>query len=135
MILVNSEHDVDFYMISFPSDRISLKDLRNRKPEFFDASSVACAKLFEQDASANTANEIMTMLYSEREIAQGAFWRAQNVTFDKTYAEDLHGCAEDLAKLYELYGLSSGPHQTRELIRGIESQAEAQARAHTGPLR
>ena len=38
-------------------------------------------------------------------------------------------------QLYQQYGLSSGPKQSAELVRGIENQAVAQAKALLGKPR
>lgn len=94
-------------------------------PDRFD---VEVGRRFGQidDDSTFTLNLI---IYLERLLAHGAFEdaRSSGKAVLSEAGLDRSECLDDLTTFYSAYGLSSGTHQTEQLVRGIESQAFAQA--------
>lgn len=116
---------VNYTSIVFPSDRITLADLRRAHPERFDAEGGDRFKRSERDPSF----ALNSILYLERLLARAAFEQAlgSSAGVIEDSGLDRHDCVKELASFYALYRVASGPHQTEQLIRDIESQAAAQA--------
>lgn len=116
---------IDFKSIAFPSDRVTVADLRRAHPERFDAEG---GDLFEPAASGRCFY-LELILFMERLLARAAFEEALGDSGGilGTRGLDRDGCVEELTEYYRLYRVADGRHATEELVRGIESQAAAQA--------
>jgi hypothetical protein len=139
--------EIDFSRISFPSDRLTIKAVRDwvgqkYGAKRFDKALIDRADHAESDEYKNlfTARSgVIDLMAGERELARNAFVAALDgykprrigrQDIDK--AGDRRGTRDVLHIDYQRFGLSSGPKQTALLIREIESQAVAQAEEHLG---
>jgi hypothetical protein len=116
---------VNFTSIQFPSDEISIAQLRRQFPEHFDIGLEMPMKsqpiFFLSRAERDNAEELLgNMLYCERIVALDAYANAKGM---KQPDCDIDEIKEDLNTFYCKFGLSQGEHQTVELIREIERQA------------
>lgn len=124
-LVPDQDPQLDLTKIAFPTDRLSIKELRKLYPAEFDAEALT-------QFNHRPAAELNATFSVERAVAKAAFEatlgraspQAQN-----EYAMDREELADSLVQ----YGLASGPHQAEQLIRNIEAQAVAQAKAF-GPL-
>jgi len=116
---------IDYTSLQFPSDRLTLLDVRRAHPERFDVEG---AERFA-DPDGVDHLPLNTLLYMERLVARAAFEVALGKSAD-LYAERglvREECLEEMAEMYQMYGLSTGPQHTEQMIRTLESQAAAQA--------
>jgi hypothetical protein len=115
---------VDYSSIVFPTDRITLADIRRVHPAGFEDDP---AQGFNHPAPVNDVN---TAVYIERLLAHAAFDRALGRSTDvlRDAATDRAGCVEELTQYYRTYGLAEGPQHTEQLVRRIEAQATAQVK-------
>jgi hypothetical protein len=120
------EPSLDFRRITFPSDRITIGTLRAAHPHIGGSPTDG----IPEDSDVNA------LLGVEREFALRAFrkalGRSRPPSRDGDYRRELASCLDDG---YVRYGLSSGPHDTEVLLRGIEAQAAGQAREWIGRSR
>lgn len=116
---------VDYTSISFPSDRVTMADVRRAHPERFDVED---GDAFERTGDDPTFT-LGLVVYLERLLARAAYesslGKPGNVIGQR--GMDRADCVEELTKFYATYGVANGSHQTEELVRDIESQAAAQA--------
>ena len=109
---------IDFSRIPFPTDKLTVGDIRARTPHFFETWEV------------NLEN-LQGLLMTERTVAGKAYaaalrqpdphpnWRQDDLTLA-------------LMDVYKAYGLTTGIKHTRELKKSIEAAAQAQAADHLG---
>ena len=121
--------EIDFNKIRFPSDRLTLQNLRRLSPDHFDPDKDGLRLLFD-DSPKNPMLDVLELIHLERHVAQGALWQAQGHKSD--YLDDMPGYAEDVAKLYIHFGIAKGQHHADELVRNLQSQAAAQAPQRSG---
>jgi len=119
----NPEPRLDLTRIDFPSDRITIKNLRQLSPQAFDPRSKEWAD-FEDDL------ELPGFLRLERDLANAAFDAVLGRRTVVMSGEEV----EMLAALYVRYKLASGPHHAEQLIRSFEQAAAEQARQITPDL-
>lgn len=136
------EPSIDFTQIEFPSDGLTVKDMRKAIPNGFDLP------LPEQNAHnavgwlrrRSLESVLGGTIDTEREIAALAFYAALGrEPPPKNKGESLERklgprwqAAEALIGDYQILGLASGEHQGEEMIRKIEAQAAAQAQRFLG---
>jgi len=127
----NQKPQLDIAKIAFPTDRLSIKDLRKLFPAEFDGPD----ERVEFFGVGGRGQDLEAVLQLEREIARKTFevalGRAPSDWAEK-YEIDPR---EDVAKSLIEYGLASGPNQAEQMIREIEAQATAQAKALGLPSR
>jgi hypothetical protein len=115
---------LDYTSIQYPSDRITVGDIRRTHPERFDSER---AELFNR--TGNDPNfAISVILYLERLLAHAAYEdaRGKGVNVFGPSGLDREDCLEELTQFYALYGVAQGTHHTEQLVRDIEAQAAAQ---------
>jgi hypothetical protein len=107
--------------LRFPTDGVTLSEMRRVDPWVFDMEPADPSRLATTTVFGAHRIEIV--------LAQRAFARAAGRT-----PSDGWGPRDDLVSVlncaYRSLGISRGLHQTRELVRGIETQAEVLARPH-----
>lgn len=120
-----TSHPIDFTRIRFPSDRITVANLRRAHPVRFDVEG---AVQFEGVQDNDPEFLVPVMMALERMLARNAHSIAAGMGTDVLTKECLEraDCIKDLTDCYAAYGVSSGPNQTEELVREIEAQAVAQ---------
>ena len=127
---------VDFSPIEFPSDRISIKTLRQVHPDLFDKGFADehndddQPQFFYNDHHGSQLERLAEMLHYERLIAADAYAKATGLEMpERVEASELVLSAkEDLERHYKHFGIADGPNETKELTRGIERQARALAK-------
>lgn len=98
-----------------PTDGVPLGRLRQTEPHLFREYIV--------DAE---DSDVIAAVGHELSIAHAAFREAVGLPHPDGYYGRAHN-VDVLNDVYARYGISSGMHQTEELVRGIERQAAAQA--------
>jgi hypothetical protein len=125
---------IDFTKIAFPSDRITVKSLRDAFPHSFDLP----AHSFDQSSTrsyerGSVAQALDGIIDAERLLAGIAFKRALGQPMSSDEGRfDRSEFLDALETDYGRVGLASGAHQVEELMRAIEAQAVEQARHHLG---
>jgi hypothetical protein len=115
---------IDFTAISFPSDRLTFKDLRALDSKQ-DAQS-------DPGTFSKNSDFFDTMRYLERLLAFLAFETAcgrAKAAKKEIAAGDIgiKGMAKDLSEFYIRYGLATGPAAAEELIKSVRAEGEKQA--------
>jgi hypothetical protein len=124
---------IDLSKIQFPSDELTVKAIRRLWPESVDTEKEV--ELFTDEGYHGGPGELLwSMLVMERDLARATFGAEYGREPEILYADhDVSLVADDLRKRYIEFGIASGQHHASQLIRGIESQASAQARQHFPP--
>jgi alpha-D-ribose 1-methylphosphonate 5-triphosphate synthase subunit PhnI len=139
--MTESEPKIDFTQINFPSDKLTVRMLRTACPEGFDVDcpqdSLALAGSNDRGYyDRRSFDEFLGMglIDIERLVAERAFkvFLGQSIQGDERLSnrDELISCLVTEYKDY--YGLARGEHEALAMIRGIEAQADAQARQHPG---
>jgi hypothetical protein len=124
---------IDFAKIAFPSDKITLADLRCVHPREFDTRgrNFFDSPRMSRADNARPQEALAEMLSIERLIARLVF---ESVSRGKPQASVLNSPWEDdvelieaLSSYYERYGVTHGPQESLLRIRSIEEQAAKQA--------
>ena len=105
--------------LAFPTDRLTVRDLINQFPNDLKWEWNG----FVSEEKQQFVEALFGALHTEREIAAMAFCKAANIPFPRKNSLNEQGLAEILSSAYESLGISTGQHQTNELIRSIEVQA------------
>lgn len=118
---------IDYTSISFPSDRITVRDIRKAHPDLIDVEG---DHFFGEPEAADTVGNVILL---ERLLARAAFEAALGKSGNVINERGLSraDCLEDLAPLYATYGVASGPEHTEQLVRDFEAQAAAQAKGQS----
>lgn len=123
--------EIDLTRIEFPSDGMTIKDIRRIWPVAVDTGENV--DLFSRPVGGRAGEILFSMLTMERDLAKATYGLELGRKPDISYADnDVKLLVEDLSEIYIRVGLGSGPHHAGQLIRSIESQAVSQARQHTG---
>lgn len=120
--------DFDLSAIEFPSDQVTVSQLRKRQPTLLNC-------LEHHPDNINQLEVIGTMAI-EQEFALRAF--AREAGLPDPYPNPLTGRSETISILdkdYRRYGISNGPAQTKQMIRAVEKAAAAQVRSTRGAIR
>lgn len=128
MVAVTEDRpQIDFTELDFPSDRLTIRMLRDAKPSGFAQEEL---RFFEPGGG---YEGLATTLGLERELARRAF--DEHVGFIDP-ERDAHGDRSELIDIlsasFERYGLSPGVVATEEMVRRLETAAVAQAKQALG---
>lgn len=116
---------LDLAKIAFPTDRLSIKELRKLFPDEFDAGDDKRVHYFDPYGPRRF---LAFMLDTERDLARTTF----DIAMGKANHIDkntLKSIKKDLAALWIEHGLASGPHHARQQIRDIEAQVFEQTKS------
>jgi len=125
---------IDFGVVEFPSDSLSVKRLRQSFPEMFEEGLLkdGYGRFFfplEHDDPPHLGR-LNDLLSAERVLADYAFYNAINPYPSETLDEECHWCAsnarENLEHLYQEFKLADSPETARFLIRHVEEQGAQQ---------
>ncbi len=126
---------LDFSGIAFPSDRLSIRDLRRKYPECFDIGLrrgeqpqplyFPHTTFGKYDNTVPHSEDLGGLLFSERLVAAYAYAAAHGIHEPGGYEGELglSGFKSDLTRSYVALGIANGEHQAAEMIRDIERQA------------
>jgi hypothetical protein len=129
------EQSIDFTLIAFPSDSLTISTVRKAYPYSFDLpdrNEFIRSNSARYNSRKSIEDALGGLINFERIVASLAFKKALGLPLSdqesdfKSSGDSLDFLAEE----YVLLALAAGPHEARELIKGIESQATAQARLH-----
>jgi hypothetical protein len=134
--MTDSEPRIDLTTIDYPSDKLTVRMMRNRFPKAFDV---------EPESDSYTAGErrplhrmsldvaLGPFIDNERILAEWAFKKAMGQPVeDSEFPRDRETTLECLGNDYIKFGLARGEHEAQQMLRSIETQAIAQAREHGG---
>ena len=119
--------EIDLSKLSFPTDSLTLAQIRR-----FEGTRAASARTF-LDEGLGTLN-IASILNSEIVLAEKAYAKALREPDPRPFhirSEMIDLINDD----YKQLGISSGHHQTRQLIRDLEQAASDQANKHVAKSR
>lgn len=125
-----SEAQLDHATMQYPTDSVSVGQLRDRFPELFNGKA-----LYKNELNSATLDIVATM-FIEQKLAAKAFAKAAGLPDPDP--EPLVNRRERLRMLdedYRRYGISSGPQHTRELVRTFEAAAAKQGQSARGHSR
>jgi hypothetical protein len=126
---------IDFTAIHFPTDRLTVADLRRVYPYSFDQPRPH--ESFGKDRSppgrGSIEHTLGTLIDMEREIANVAFKKAAGQSLTEVEASQDRDSYLELAEEFVTLGLATGENAAMELLRDIRRQAEAQAAIHVPP--
>jgi hypothetical protein len=131
-----TKSQIDFTQIDFPSDRLTVKQLRMAYPYSFDLpdprpSLTKNSRLYARKSIDSTLGGIVD---GERLLASLVFKEAIGLLPTEEETLPRHEIVEGIISDYQRVGLA-GEHEAEELIRRIETQAVSQARRQGGPPR
>ena len=113
----NPEPHIDLLKIAFPTDNLTIKAIRQQFPE------IDGDRLYDFDDI-----ELPGMLSLERDLATAAFDAVLGRRTVDITVED----RRMLGKVYVRYGLASGPHHAKQLIRASKGRRRPSPRAPAG---
>jgi hypothetical protein len=125
---------IDFTRLVFPSDDVTFGQVRNRFP-ILNGHEVVESR--QPGKYSETFGEVLQgsyfgIIHSERDIARGAFEKALGQSSpNKSYKREEKEIKLDLVSDYVRFGIADGPHEAKEMIRGIEKAAKNQAKDWT----
>jgi hypothetical protein len=135
------EPHIDFTRIDFPTDKLTIKDLRKTDPYAFDVRSGVAPHPFQRPTHArhwrrplsfaSLDEAIGITLDSERFLADKAFRTVLRLPKRDEERFNVRN-REGLAEMYVEFGVASDEHEAQGMLRRIEAQAVAQARQHRG---
>jgi hypothetical protein len=126
---------IDYTSISFPSDKLTIRDLRLLYPHYFDVEGSAIRDFLAANAGQGKLNSVdddwlASMLDSERWLARHSYDKSRGAPVSRLeeIGDSRDKCASELSTYYVHFGLASGPTHADQLIRQFEAAAAAQAR-------
>jgi len=114
--------------LEYPSDRLTIGDLRQKFPDTFDqpgrANDLSACPFLHDDHGPGfgARDKLYVLLDGERQVALNALVEAQGQTRDDEY-QSPQDERQELAKLYQEYGVAQGPEHAKQLIRDLEASA------------
>lgn len=110
----------DVSSIAFPSDAITLGQMRKQEPGLFTDNALQSTKLLDCDAVATH--------WWERVLAENAIARAAGRSLPHPDVDRTHVVNDLLHEAYEMYGLSKGIHETGQMVQRFEQDAVRQVK-------
>src|SRR5437870_1749108 len=114
---------IDYARIDYPSDALTIKDLRKLYPKDFDIDKGSSGGLTPE-----IPDEIGTMLQWERIVARYAFDLALGRPLHEGTFTPRAELVRDLHHFYKQFGLAKDTKQARQLVVGLQAASEQQAR-------
>jgi len=110
---------LDLTAMHFPGDRVTMAQIRAEQPEFVTHEAYHGGRVDELSAFAMTTTEI--------ELAEAAFAKALGLP-DPHPSESRDVRISWLNLDYKRYGISTGIHATKQMLREVENAAKEQAK-------
>lgn len=125
---------IDFTVIDFPTDKITVKDVRRAYKLGYDLwwESRFDDHIGEYRRHMSLDDAIDALIHYERDYAEQAFLQALGVPVREGREYVLQDVVDTVRSEYLKLGLATGDHQVAELVRGVERQAVAQANQYLG---
>ncbi len=134
--MTDTEPAIDFTTIEFPSDKITVKMIRQVWPDAVDVERVqSTSRAPHRRFVRHSLDAVLGegVIDPERQLAERAFKVALGQAVKDQIFQGRDDLIDSLASAYLDYGLARGEHEAAALVRRIEAQAEAQARQRGGP--
>jgi hypothetical protein len=126
----SDDPDLDLSKFDFPTDMLTIKDLRLLYPGHLDNRSVTS---MDQLREGSVYEKLAALISEERIIAIDIYDQARGKKRPFSLrGADLKSALEELAEEYIKFGLASGPAHAKQLARSVKSQALQQAERHGG---
>ena|ERR1700722_8759986 len=121
----DSVPSLDLSQMPFPTDKVTIGAIRQRQPSLFINEDADIARF-----------DVFATMSVERVLAKKAFAKAAGLPdpFPDDGSMSTYTRQEAVWMLnsdYQRYGISTGLHQTRELVKDFEKAAADQARSQT----
>lgn len=139
--MTETEPQIDFTRIAFPTDSLTIKALRKNTPHAFDVPPPEKWKHLISDQRSShfslmSLDDVLSSILDfERLVAEDAFRNELGLKKKAPYPV-IGGRKSDLidsvASDYVSLGIARGKNEAREMIRAVEAQAREQAREHGG---
>ncbi len=132
---------VDLAKIEFPTDKLTLKELRKFCPDDFDRMDKRGRAL---GGPPDVRSQSEAILLLERDFASRAFNAAMGRPFnwndpskrDPEVYDQVNELGRKLLRgAYVAWGLATGQHHAEQLLRAVEQAAAEQAKAYAPPSR
>jgi hypothetical protein len=135
--MTDTEPKIDFAAIDYPTDKLTVKMMRQRTPIAFDIEPDRQWQVTESRSRYRRLSMDSAFAHaidSERQLAEWAFKKTlgQPIDDERFSIARREETLECLASDYIKWGLARGEHEASEMLRSIEAQAVAQARQHGG---
>ncbi len=116
--------DVDVSGFTFPTDSLTVADLRKRFPQDL---SWPQADAQQTKGSRPSLEDLKFLIQSEQEFACRVVCQAHRIPFTARQGIDfsLDELRESIIEQYQVQGIATGEELAKQLVRGIESQALA----------
>ena len=124
----SDQPEIDFGKLDYPSDALTLKDLRRLFPQGFQGDELHPEKVSFFGTS--VSDDFSTKLDFERMVAGYAFDEALGRPLREGTFTGRGELREYLEEFYIGCGIAKGPQHARQLIRELEESAANQARQH-----
>lgn len=125
-----SEPEIDHAKMQYPTDKVTVGQLRARQPELLNGKALYTSRL------TNTTLAIVGTMSLEHDLAAKAFAKAAGLPDpDPDPLVSRREAMRMLNEDYRRYGISSGLQQTKELVRAFEAAAARQGKAALGTSR
>ena len=139
--MAETEPAIDFTKVAFPTDKLTIKALRENRPHAFDVEPPAKWKHL---ISGQRSNQFLLM---SLDTLLGATLDFERILAEEVFRKELDlpklaklpviggrlgDLKDSLASSYVSLGVARGKNEAREMLRDIEAQAQEQARRHGG---
>ena len=131
------EPKINFSKLDFPTDKLTIRDLRGKIPYSFDVDPPEnFARHLRRDGHYDRMdldNAIGNLIDCERLLAELAFRSELGLPeLDKSKFSTRAELFDVMPGDYVDLGVAQGDHEAKLLLKSIESQAKEQAREHSG---
>ena len=127
---------IDFTTFSFPTDRLTVRDLRRKHPEGFDQPlpEEALGEIRRGSRYRRRSLDVILgdLIDAEREVAERAFHNHLGSGQPDYLRGTPDGSRDCLISTYVEWGLATGEHHAEQLVRDLEAQAISQAERVVG---
>ena len=126
---------IDFTKIDFPTDKVTIKDVRRAYKLSYDVwmeDRIANNGRDNEPTPVTLDTHLHDLMDYERHFAENMFKKALGLHDPNLGYFGYASAIESFSAQYIELGLASGDHQVSELVRGVERQAVAQANQYLG---
>lgn len=131
---------INFSTIQFPSDKLTVRELRTLFPTSFDKPALYGGERLDQVYGRLSLDTTLGSLIDAERLLAGIMYKqalGQPLSSDEQL-QTKDELVESLTEEYVRWGIATGPQHAQQLIRGIEQQVARQVSAagpQTGPRR
>jgi hypothetical protein len=127
--MTKKEPRLNVSRIDFPSDHLTVKDLRHLFSDSLDTDDITASEHPKE------LDNLQTLIRAEDLLAQRAFALALGRPAKDYWPAERQDSLAALPEMYAQFGLATGEQQTQLLVRQLEAAAAAQAKEYLGNRR